>query len=463
MKNKKLITVGTGPTAMLAAIQLVDNDITDILMIEKGTKEGDVVSSWGGNGSRADGKNNLTHKVGGTLHDLIGYDHYYEYLEQQKNIWLRFAPTEEQKFNRNAFSAEGDIHNRIFKPTEDVKRLRAKALAHDVELDYYDILHLGSNNCYDICNNIYDYLISRGVEVLFETTVENVISEEDKIFRVITNRGEFLTENVLVAPGRSGSKVVANVARENCIKLENNGIDVGVRAEICEEIGLPLKDVNMYEPKFWKYSGKSKIKCRTFCYCPSNAYVVKEEYRDTGIMTVNGHSLSADGTSSGNLNFAILATINLTEPFRDAQGYAENFCKKVNMLAGQDVMVQRYGDLKVGRRTTAKKLQQCATIPSLDAEPASLDLAFAYRELDAIIDFIESLGNIIPGLSSDHLLLYAPEVKFYSTKVPLNENSMSSIPGLYFGGDGSGHTRGLNQASIQGLVIGDSIIKESSK
>jgi uncharacterized FAD-dependent dehydrogenase len=198
------------------------------------------------------------------------------------------------------------------------------------------------------------------------------------------------------------------------------------------------------------------------CYCPQNAFVAMEEYRDTGIQCVNGHSYSSDGASSGNLNFSILATTVFTEPCHNTVGYIENIAKQVNIAGDGGPLVQRFGDLKQGKRSTMKKIAQGATIPSLDCYAGDLGLVMPARQLDAIIEFLDDLGKVIPGMNTDYALLYAPEVKFYSNKVSLDEESMSTVENLYFAGDGSGHTRGLNQASIQGLVFANAILKKNS-
>jgi uncharacterized FAD-dependent dehydrogenase len=210
-----------------------------------------------------------------------------------------------------------------------------------------------------------------------------------------------------------------------------------------------------------KKKGRWNTAVRTFCWCPKNAFVAVEEYRGTGIKCVNGHSYSSDGASSGNLNFAVLATEYFTEPCNNALEYIENVAKQVNILGDGGPLVQRYCDLKSGHRSTKKKIMQGATIPSLECEAGDLGLAMPARQLDAIIEFIDDLGEIIPGINSDYILLYSPEVKFYSSKVLLNSNGTSQIDNLYFGGDSSGYCRGLNQSSVHGLLIADSILRKS--
>lgn len=459
-----VILVGSGPTNAMAALKFIDNKITNILMLEKGIlrpRDGkvDVTSGILGSGPWSDSKINLTHKVGGTVHEVIGMTKYYQLLDEQKNIWLKFAPTDEQKTYRLNYKPSADIESRLFEPSPESSELRTKALAFDMDLDVYPILHLGTDNSFDICSNIYAFILNNGIEVKTETTVTRV-TKKNEIFNVETDKGNFQAKHVVIAPGRSGGALVQKIAKDNNIKLQNNGIDIGIRLECPQEIGDAISKYKIYEPKAWKYSGKSQTRVRSFCYCPQNAFVVEEEYRDTGIVCVNGHSFSSAGASSGNMNFAVLATTTFTSPFENAMHYAESVARNVNALAGGKSLMQRFGDLKLGRRSTHKKIREGATVPTLDAEPGALDLALPHRQLDAIIDFIDTLGNIIPAVNSAHSLLYSPEIKFFSNKVPMNKDLSSPVKGLWFGGDASGMTRGINMSSVSGLQIAESIMED---
>lgn len=466
MNNKFLVSiVGSGPVAMMAAVRLVDNKINNIAIFEKGSfdenhVETSITSQWGGSGSKSDSKLNLTHKVGGTLHELIGLNKYYKYLKEQEEIWLRFKPTQEQISKRINHKPDADIESRYFEPNENVYKLRTQSLKNNLELDTYTTLHLGTDNMQDICLNIYEFLKNNGVSIFMETEIID-IKKENNLFKIYSRNSEYISKNVIVSPGRAGGNFVKKIANNFNLSLKNNGLDVGVRVEMPQEIGYLLgKEYSIYEPKWWGYKGRWNTKVRTFCYCPKNAFVAMEEYRQTGIQCVNGHSFSSDGHSSGNLNFSVLATEYLTEPCTDSLGYIENIAKQVNIAGNGGPLVQRFIDLKNGHRSTKKKIMQGATVPSLECEAGDLGLVMPARQLDAIIEFIDDLGKIIPGMSSDYILLYAPEVKFYSNKVVLNSDGTTEIKGLFFGGDSSGYCRGLNMSSIHGLLIADAILDQ---
>lgn len=804
-----LAIVGSGPTSMMAAVKLVDNGYTNIVILEKGknrsNKKGEsATEGLGGAGSFSDSKVNLTHKAGGSVYDLCGLTKYYEYIKEQDDIWLRFAPTKEQ---RKKYSLKENVHDRLFVPDKNAEKLRAKALANHMDLLTFPIRHLGTTNVFYICENIFKFLQSKGVTVLDESEV-TLVEKNDNLFTVnYENHGNLLSLNankVLIASGRSGSKIFINTMKDFGLPLLNGGVDIGVRVEAPNEIGSHLLSDGIYEPKFVYYSELTKTKTRSFCYskdtevytkngfklfkdlnieediflsvnpeteelewveaqdkqiipfkgkminfksklvdflvtpehkmyisrchelekkgqriygiyknhfvsineirkrsdsftilskwkgfdgevifgnlkfspedfaffmgwyisrgfltkikdkpnkdylkipqlntvkkqilidllkrmglnyvisrnsiyvliedefknifgdlskkfipnevkeldskylevfinsyfnnnknskrlnnifgvaslnekvitttskqilddlceiilktgfrplintkrgkqiknengefvkeniyeikvqkmsrahfkriekseveyddfvydvtlkknhtllirrngkiwwgsncyCPDGA-VALEEYRSTGIKTVNGHSLG-DGKKTGNLNFSVLATETFTEPFHQPQAYAESVCRLANLLAGGDVLVQRLGDLRSGRRSTPVRIRDGATIPTLDATPGDLSLCIPQRQLTAIIEFLEKMDKVMPGIASDHTLLYGMEVKFYSNRVEVNSASMTAINGLYVGGDGAGITRGLNQASVNGLIIADDLLE----
>ena len=219
------------------------------------------------------------------------------------------------------------------------------------------------------------------------------------------------------------------------------------------------KEMLLKEPKFVYYSDLTKTKVRSFCYCREGKVAI-EEYRNTGIKCVNGHS-EGNGEKTGNLNFAVLASETFTEPFHQPQEYAEAICRLANLLAGGDVLVQRLMDLKSGRRSTPARIRDGATIPTLDATPGDLSLCIPQRQLTAIIEFLDKMDKVMPGIASSHTLLYGMEVKFYSNKVKIDNDSMTEINNLYVGGDGAGYCRGINQSSVNGLLIAEGILRKS--
>lgn len=470
-----LIIIGTGPAGFFCAIDLVRKGYTNILMIDKGSlrtgkSDENVTEGWAGAGAHSDGKVNMTHKVGGILADVIGLKRFHELLEKQDQMWLDFSPTNEQKKLRQQKSPDADLDVRLFVPTDESKILRAKALANHMELETYPIRHLGTDNMLDSTNNMLEYLKSNGVEVVLEAEVKQICkykNEEEFVVRVQKKDswcdpefGDYELEhydgkNVLIATGRSGGHFFRETMQCLDIPMLNNGVDIGVRVEVPNEITDGLLKAGIYEPKMLYRTPTFDDSVRTFCWCNSG-FVAIEEYRDTGIKTVNGHSYA--DKKSNNTNFALLVTKTFTSPFDNPQAYAESVSRMANLLSGNSVLVQRYGDFKAGRRTTEKRLNEGALVPTLDAVPGDLSLAIPYRQMLAIGEMLEAMDKVLPGIASKYTLLYGIEAKFYSNRVNIDSNSMTEIKGLYVAGDGSGWTRGLNQAAIQGLVVSEGIL-----
>jgi len=257
-----------------------------------------------------------------------------------------------------------------------------------------------------------------------------------------------VAEKVIIAPGRGGAEWFQAEARRLGLGMENNGVDIGVRVEVRDEIMKPVTDL-VYELKALYYAKTYKDKVRTFCMCPSG-FVAMENYR--GLTTVNGHS--AKEIKSRNTNFAVLVTKTFTEPFNDPLEYARSVSGLANLLAGGSVLVQRLGDLKDHRRSTADRIQESFVSPTLkEAVPGDISLALPHRHLVSIIEMLEALDKIIPGIAGDSTLLYGTEVKFYSNRVRIqNQGFETMLAGLYVVGDGSGYTRGLMQASMHGVI-----------
>lgn len=465
----ELIIIGTGPGGLFCALNLVRNGYRNILMIDKGSfRRGNpgenVTEGWAGAGAHSDGKVNMTHKVGGTLTDVISMPKFYEYLDIQDQIWLHFMPTSEQKTARMQQNPSADMEARMFKPGHKANQLRAKALANHMELQTYSIRHLGTDNMLDSTFNMYDYLEKNGVTIRLDMEVSAINKNDNGIFNVTAKQNDGYehrldARNVLIATGRSGGHFFKKTMENLKVAMTNNGVDIGVRVEVPNDITAGLLQAGIYEPKMLYRTPTFDDPVRTFCWCDSG-YVALEEYRDTGIKTVNGHSFA--DKKSDNTNFALLVTKTFTEPFNDPQAYAESISKMANLLSGGNVLVQRYGDFKEGRRTTPSRLNEGALIPTLDtAIPGDLSLVIPYRQMLAISEMLEAMDKVLPGIASKYTLLYGIEAKFYSNKVKIDEHSMTEIDGLYIAGDGSGWTRGLNQAAIQGLMVSEGLLGKS--
>lgn len=442
--------IGTGPAGMFAALELVDRKPgIRVAMFEKGPvrpmgDKDNVTSGWGGAGAFSDGKLDLSSVVGGTVHQEIGDEAFGELMRYVDTRYLYF----------------GGNHDRLVDASKDpekadtVRRLKARALGSGLDLRPFPIRHLGTDTAHAIVMNIRRYLQNRGVVIRTDCPVSDIEPDEPNgtVLRVgQDSKEEVRAEYVLAAPGRSGAEWFSGQARKLGLKLVNNGIDVGVRVEVQNET---LKDITdlLYESKIIYRSRKSDDKLRTFCMCPSG-FVAMEDYR--GLKTANGHSYA--GKESPNTNFAILSTQVFTEPFNDPLGYGKYISGLANKLAGGGVLVQRLGDLRNGRRSKEEKMAEWVVKPTLTppaAIPGDLSLAIPHRHLAAIVEMLESLESIAPGIASDHTLLYGIEVKFYSFKVETKPGFETLIPKLYAAGDGSGYTRGLLQSSVQGVVVG---------
>ncbi len=823
-----LAIVGSGPAGLFCALKLVKNGYKNILLIDKGelrngSENDSLTEGFAGAGAHSDGKVNMTHKVGGTIYEKTGLRRFQELLEEQDQMWLDFSPTEEQRAIRLAANPRADIESRMFEPGKSALKMRALALANHMELETYNIRHLGTDNMLDSTNKMYDYLIANGVDILLNTEVKYIHKYQD-VFDIRAKTPDswfdpdddeyhtetFEAKQVLISIGRSGGHFFRDVMQSFNIPLLNNGVDIGVRVEVPNVITSKLLKNGIYEPKMLYRSPKFDDKVRTFCYsndtnvytkrgfisfkdvnietdyflsidpntnnlewvkatdkqvlpfngkmvnfknksidmlvtpdhrmyvkiqttdrksvpgkpipryknvfksikelnkndaftcdskwigkdeninfggydftafnfaefmgwylsegstyksnsggfystisqddrksslvektlnkcnidftkhdnkfylnintefknalfslgksyekyipeCIKNSsifvirhflntfclgdgciregvhgfagtptkqvtyyttskklnddlaelilksgkrphfylnrtkgkitkhhngeyianhniyhitepkskstqiinlkqieidysdfvydvtleknhtllterngkiwwssncwcdsgFVAVEEYRDTGIKLVNGHSYA--DKKSDNTNFALLVTKTFGEPFNDPHGYAEGFAKMANMLSGGSVLVQRYGDFKSGRRSTDKRITEGALIPTLTTAVAGdISLALPYRQMYAIDEMLQAMDNILPGMASDYTLMYALEAKFFSNKVDIDSDSMTQVEHLYVAGDGSGWTRGLNQAAIQGIVVADSILRKNT-
>jgi uncharacterized FAD-dependent dehydrogenase len=298
-----------------------------------------------------------------------------------------------------------------------------------------------------ILQNIYDYLKDK-IDILFNTEVTGISKLEDG-FVVDTKSDSYNAERVVLATGRSGSKWISNICRNLGIKTESNRVDIGVRVELPAAVFEHITK-EVYESKIVYRTKKYSDFVRTFCMNP-HGEVVSEN--TNGIVTVNGHSYSNPELHTNNTNFALLVSNHFTEPFRDSNEYGESIARLSNMLGG-GVLVQRFGDLVQGRRTTEHRLSKSFTEPTLKATPGDLSLVLPKRQLDAIIEMIYALDKVAPGTANEDTLLYGVEVKFYNSKVEVDNNLETSVKGLYVLGDGSGVTHSLSQASASGVYIG---------
>ena len=330
---------------------------------------------------------------------------------------------------------------------EAVRQLQKDAAAADLSLIPARIRHLGTDKCLEILTLMRDYLEDK-CTIRTSDGVARVIVEDGRYVGVETTRGEiFHSKYLIAAPGREGSEWFAGQAAQLGLDMITNPVDIGVRVEVPAVVMEQITDV-VYESKLVYYTKSFDDRVRTFCMNPYGVVVAEN---NAGLMTVNGHS-NAEKTTE-NTNFAILVSKSFTEPFKEPITYGKSIARLANLLGG-GVIVQRLGDLKAGRRSTVERISRGLVTPTMkEATPGDLSLVLPYRHLTAIVEMLEALDKVAPGVGSRHTLLYGVEVKFYSSRLELTPNLETAIPNFFAVGDGAGVTRGLAQASVSGVMV----------
>lgn len=451
MKTYSVIIVGAGPAGIFTALRLINKGINDIILLDMGKdifarnrksgNGGELLSGWGGAGAFSDGKLTFSTEVGGFLNEFIPHKKLVGLFQEADKIYLHYGGT--------SFMYGGETDK-----IEEVKKLAKLA---GMEFIPMRVRHLGTENCQSILKNIRESLDGKLV-IKTESKVENILVEKDKVKGVkLKNGGEIRGRFVVSAPGRVGSGWMQEEAIRLNLTSIPSPVDIGVRVEVPAAILQRITDVT-YEPKLIYYSKSFDDRVRTFCMNPFGEVVTEEV---DGIITVNGHSYANKKTD--NSNFAILVSSTFTEPFDDPIGYGKYIAKLANLL-GKGVIVQRLGDLLDGRRSTKQRIDKCITRPTLkSAIPGDLSFVLPYRCLKGIIEMLEVMDQIAPGVYSRRTLIYGVEVKFYSHRISLSKKLESEIENLFVIGDGAGITRGLLQASVSGIIAGKEIAKRLLK
>ena len=398
-----------------------------------------IMSGFGGAGAFSDGKYNITNDFGGSLHEHVGKARALELMRYVDEINLKYGG-KGTKLYSTANSA--------------VKQM---CLQHGLHLLDAQVRHLGTDINYIVLENLYNELKSK-VDFHFGEPVASVMKTEEG-YRVETEKGEtFTASTCVISVGRSGSKWMEGICEKMGIHTKSNRVDIGVRVELPAEVFRHLTD-ELYESKIVYRTEKFEDLVRTFCMNPYGAVVSENT---NGIVTVNGHSFEDPSRHTDNTNFALLVSKHFSEPFKDSNGYGESIAKLSNMLGG-GVIVQRFGDLVRGRRSTPGRIADSFVTPTLSATPGDLSLVIPKRILDGIIEMIYALDKIAPGTANDDTLLYGVEVKFYNMEVELDENLETQYSGLYVIGDGSGVTHSLSHASASGVHVARRILGKSAE
>ena len=457
MSNYDVIIIGAGPGGIFAAYELAEKaPELKVAVFEAGNplekrkcpidgkkikscvncKTCAIMSGFGGAGAFSDGKYNITNNFGGTLYEYIGKETAIELMNYVDEINVKFGGE-----GTKMYSTSGT----------HIKKL---CMQNKLNLLDASVRHLGTDINYVVLENLYAKLKDT-VEFRFNCHVDDV-ETIDGGYRVITKDGVDECKKCIVSVGRSGSKWMEKVCENLDITTKSNRVDIGVRVELPAVIFSHLTD-ELYESKIVYRPEKFEDNVRTFCMNP-NGIVVNEN--TNGIITVNGHSYEGNEKKTDNTNFALLVAKHFSEPFKDSNGYGESIARLSNMLGG-GVIVQRFGDLVRGRRSTEKRIEEGLVTPTLSATPGDLSLVLPKRILDGIVEMIYALDKVAPGTANDDTLLYGVEVKFYNMEVDIDENLESCHKGLYVIGDGSGVTHSLSHASASGVYVARHIIEEA--
>ncbi len=451
-----IIIIGSGPAGIFAALELVKNSRLKILMVEKGSDierracpmvESNIpcvqcglcsiLCGWGGAGAYSDGKLTLTPEFGGRLKDYLSEQDLSSFIEYVDSLYL-------------SFGAGGRVHG---EDNAALSRLKKKAAGYNLELIPARIRHIGTDLCKEVLRNIRRFLDGK-MDMLFDTHVSGIITRNGAVSGITTADGRsFDAGQVIIAVGREGSSWLSGEARRIGLAPQKNPVDIGVRVELPAAIMKDITDI-AYEGKFVYSSRRFRDRVRTFCMNPYGEVV--KEYSE-GVYSVNGHSYRSRTTD--NTNFALLVSTDFTKPFDDPISYGKYIAGLANLIGG-GVIVQRLGDLKMGRRSTSERIAEGSVRPTLeDATPGDLSFVLPYRHLHNITEMLEALDNVAPGVNSGDTLLYGVEVKFYSLKLKLTRELETEVSNLFAAGDGAGVTRGLIQASISGVVAARAVLQ----
>lgn len=450
-----VIIIGAGPGGIFSAFELIKkNPELKVAVFESGhelskrkcpidgekikscvsCKTCSIMSGFGGAGAFSDGKYNITNDFGGTLYKYIG--------KKQALDLMRYVDEINVEYGGNGtklYSTAGTTFKKV-------------CMQNDLHLLDASVRHLGTDINYIVLENLYGYLKEK-VDFYFDTPVE-AVSVTGSGYGIKTSDKSFTCKYCIISVGRSGSKWLEKICSDLDIDSESNRVDLGVRVELPAEIFSHITD-ELYESKIVYRTPKYEDKVRTFCMNPKGAVVTENT---NGIITVNGHSYEDPSKQTQNTNFALLVSKHFSEPFKDSNGYGESIARLSNMLGG-GVIVQRFGDLIRGQRSTTQRIEESFVVPTFNATPGDLSLVLPKRILDGIIEMIYALDKVAPGTANDDTLLYGVEVKFYNMEVCVDENLETKHDGLYVIGDGSGITHSLSHASASGIYVARKIVE----
>jgi uncharacterized FAD-dependent dehydrogenase len=454
-----VIIVGGGPAGLFAAYYLKENSGLDVLLIEKGKgslkrkcpitadeacihcKPCNILSGIGGAGLFSDGKLNFIHKLGKTdLTQFMGSSEARALIDETEEIFTRFG-------------MDGPVY-----PTnrKDAKEIRKNAKKFGIDLLLIKQKHLGSDCLPDHIAGMVEHL-SSGITIKTEESVQDIVVTDQRIEGVVTNKAAYRGKNVILAPGRAGAEWVTRLAGRYGLEVSQRGIEVGVRVEVHKEITQDLCEI-IYDPTFFIQTNKYDDQTRTFC-TNQGGFVAQENYQD--FVCVNGHAYM--DRKSENTNFAFLSKVILTEPVTDNQSYGESIGKVATLIGGGKPVLQRFGDLKRGRRSTWQRIQNSYVEPTLkNVVCGDIAMCLPERILTNVVEGLEKLNLVVPGVANDETLLYAPEIKFFATQVVTSDTLETRIKGLFVSGDGPGVAGNIVSAAATGIIPAKAIIQRFS-
>ncbi len=457
-----VIIVGGGPAGIFTALELSQSGRLKVLLIEKGKdlserccpvrdthqpcaecRPCNVVCGLGGAGAFSDGKLVLSSRVGGHLGDYLGEERADALIKYVDRLYLKFGAS-----------------SRLFGGDGAVVDLGRRAKQAGLRLIPTPVRHMGTENCYSVLKAMQDYLASQGtMDLRLCATAVTVLTESGEARGVETEDGQrYYCKYLVLAPGREGADWLSREADRLHLTMHNNPIDVGVRVEVPAAVTQELTD-RLYEVKLEYLSERFHDRIRTFCMCPAGEVITESTGGAEPVVTVNGHSYAE--IKSGNTNFALLVSTDFTRPFHEPIAYGRYLARLANLLGG-GVLVQRLGDLRDGRRSTPERIESGRVRPTLSsAAPGDLSFALPYRHLTGIIEMLDAMEKLAPGVASPDTLLYGIEVKFYSCRPQLSACLETEVSNMFAVGDGTGVSRGLVQASASGLVAAVEIMRRT--